>query len=211
MSFVKNNTKTVLAVALTALACGGAFAAISIAGPSDPTPPRVAPTYVTSLPSSPTDGQEVYYKADEGVIWHFRYRATGNSWEFVGGPPLMATENTERSFSNTSPNETIKWAPITAPLSGTYRVVLSARSRSNNQNWVDLSVRASSSQNWVGLLAQYGGSATPAGEGVQPQGYGVEESALQGGTTYSTYGWCNGGTCYASRVRVQLIPVKVNP
>ena len=48
---------------------------------------------VTSLPTSPIDGQEIYYLADatNGVIWHLRYRATSSSaykWEFIGGPPM---------------------------------------------------------------------------------------------------------------------------
>jgi len=50
---------------------------------------------VTSLPSSPADGTEVFYVADAaaGVIWHLRYNAGSTSaykWEFVGGAALKA-------------------------------------------------------------------------------------------------------------------------
>jgi microcystin-dependent protein len=47
---------------------------------------------VTSLPSSPIDGQIIYYQVDaaNGLYWQFRYRsgsASAYKWEFVGGPP----------------------------------------------------------------------------------------------------------------------------
>lgn len=62
-------------------------------------------TYVTTLPSSPVDGQEVYFAADasNGVIWHLRYRdaATGYKWEYVGGPPICSAVNTNsRTLTN---------------------------------------------------------------------------------------------------------------
>jgi hypothetical protein len=46
------------------------------------------PAYVTTLPSSPADGQEIYYRPTTGVIWHLRYNAGSGSsykWEAVGG------------------------------------------------------------------------------------------------------------------------------
>lgn len=60
-------------------------------------------SFVTTLPSSPVDGQEVYYQsttaggggtntmADVGAVWHLRYRAASSSaykWEFVGGTSI---------------------------------------------------------------------------------------------------------------------------
>ena len=51
---------------------------------------------VTSLPTSPVDGQEVYYQsaamAADGVVWHLRYRASSSSaykWEIIGQPPPL--------------------------------------------------------------------------------------------------------------------------
>ena len=54
------------------------------------TPPATATARVTSLPGSPTDGQEIYYVAGSS-LWHLRYNsALGGSykWEFLGGAPL---------------------------------------------------------------------------------------------------------------------------
>jgi hypothetical protein len=53
---------------------------------------RLIIPYVTTLPSAPYDGQEVYYGADasNGIIWHLRYNAAGGTykWEFIGGSSL---------------------------------------------------------------------------------------------------------------------------
>lgn len=70
-------------------------------------------TYVTSLPSSPVDGQEIYYAADatNGVIWHLRYRAASSSsykWEFVGGSPIERT-----AAGQNLPNNTSEWIDAT--------------------------------------------------------------------------------------------------
>jgi hypothetical protein len=45
---------------------------------------------LTALPTSPVDGQEIYFQADAGppaVVWHLRRRS--NKWEFVGGAPIV--------------------------------------------------------------------------------------------------------------------------
>ena len=52
---------------------------------------KLASTLVTSLPGSPTDGQEIYYQADSsnGIIWHLRFRSVASGgdvtygWEYV--------------------------------------------------------------------------------------------------------------------------------
>ena len=59
---------------------------------------------VTALPSSPVNGQEVYFQsatmATAGLAWHLRYNSASASaykWECVGGPPLrtkIATQET---------------------------------------------------------------------------------------------------------------------
>lgn len=48
---------------------------------------------VTSLPTSPLDGEIINYVADatNGVVWRLKYRAASASaykWEFIGGSPL---------------------------------------------------------------------------------------------------------------------------
>lgn len=48
---------------------------------------QLLPSYVTTLPTSPIDGQEIYFEADDttSAIWHLRYRGAQNRWEYMGG------------------------------------------------------------------------------------------------------------------------------
>jgi microcystin-dependent protein len=84
------------------------------------------PQYVTSLPSSPIDGQEIYYAADatNGVIWHLRYRSGSSSsykWEFVGGGSLTNAVLTSQSTTSLSSVDLSTVGPsVTPPLAGDY-------------------------------------------------------------------------------------------
>jgi hypothetical protein len=100
-----------------------------------------APTKVTSLPTSPVDGQEVYYVADatNGVLWHLRYNAGSASaykWEFVGGSDLNATvETSQASAAGTGYQDFSTVGPsITLPLAGDYDFIYGAAMGDSVQN-----------------------------------------------------------------------------
>lgn len=83
------------------------------------------PTPVTTLPTAPTDGQEVYYVANatDGVTWHLRYRAASASaykWEFVGGNDLRALGTTWAGNIGAAIANIPGGPSISAPLSGDY-------------------------------------------------------------------------------------------
>lgn len=96
----------------------------------------LGPTYETSLPGSPVDGQEIYYAADatNGVIWHLRYRSGSSSsykWEFVGGAsmsthPSPATQIGPVSLTANTWGDISTAINITAPLEGDYLVAASS-------------------------------------------------------------------------------------
>lgn len=103
---------------------------IDTADLKDKTPAK--PTYETTLPSSPADGQEIYYAADaaNSVLWHLRYRSAARSgsgaWEAVGGSAMrsdtyspgnlvVTSALTYYAFSGTTPS-------IAVPLKGVYDV-----------------------------------------------------------------------------------------
>ena len=104
------------------------------------------PTYETSLPAGPPDGQEIYYAADatNGVIWHLRYRTSVARWEFVGGVPLSWESTTQYT---TSGYTTDTWTQVIGPLinsyilsiprAGKYRVRFSALLQTANSNTAD--------------------------------------------------------------------------
>ena len=92
---------------------------------------------VTTLPSSPVDGQECDYLADatNGVVWHLKYRAadpTAHKWQFVGGPGLYATvAATESTASTTYAALTTAGPTCTVPLAGDYDIEIGAYVRGN--------------------------------------------------------------------------------
>lgn len=84
---------------------------------------------VTALPGSPVNGQEIYYQdasmATDGVVWHLRYNASSASaykWEFVGGPPLRASVDTDQTFTAgaTFVDAATVGPQVTLPLAGDY-------------------------------------------------------------------------------------------
>ena len=97
---------------------------------------------VSSLPVSPVDGQEIYYQsaamATDGIIWHLRYRLLSPSiykWEFLGGPPLVAVDDTNRPYTSSAawqgaPGSSI--LQITTPLAGDWDVEATVNILSTN-------------------------------------------------------------------------------
>jgi hypothetical protein len=81
---------------------------------------------VTSLPASPSDGDECYFVADatNGVVWHLKYRAASASaykWECVGGVGLFQFIATSESTGSTSWADLATVGPqVTIPLAGDY-------------------------------------------------------------------------------------------
>lgn len=104
---------------------------------SPPTSP-LGPTFVTSLPASPVNGQEVYYQADaaNGVVWHLRYNAgsaNANKWEYLGGQPLLGVVDTQESTATAATwlDLTTVGPAVVAPLAGVYLVDWGAQVSSN--------------------------------------------------------------------------------
>jgi hypothetical protein len=95
-------------------------------------PAYAAPTSVSALPSSPYDGQEVYYANStmlaQGTIWHLRYRAgsaNAQKWEFLGGAELHnATPgpNTGTSYPSSTWAICSSSPTLLTPLAGIYLV-----------------------------------------------------------------------------------------
>lgn len=90
------------------------------------------PPLVTALPSSPAEGQEVYFQttamAAANSIWHLRYRAAvvgANKWELLGGSALY-DHNINTSIQQTANISTYaamtNTPTVTLPLSGDYLV-----------------------------------------------------------------------------------------
>lgn len=177
-------------------------------------------TYVTSLPSSPVDGQEIYYAADatNGVIWHLRYRSGSSSsykWEFVGGPPMFSQDlpATSRSGSATSNTwlGTTSDPAVTVPLAGDYEVFHSARlsvSSGAATLYIGVKIGASEATN-PGLLTS--SSYESVGSATQtPMAHGVITAVAASTTLTQRYLEVGGSvTLYRDVARMRVTPVRV--
>ena len=141
-----------------------------------------APAYVTSLPGSPADGQEIYYKADatNGIIWHLRYNSTSTYWEYLGGGALEAEYDSDTTQTMTSG----VWATLTngpsvsVPLDGDYEVSFGGLSGFDSGTW--------------------GSTALGIGwNGSAPSGLGY--------STYTTYGNSLSGQLRSTQERTRRI------
>jgi hypothetical protein len=182
--------------------------------------PRVSIATVTALPASPFDGQEIYFIADDanGVIWHLRYRATSGStskWEFVGGPPMTATVDSDDTFAegatyvNPAPNV---GPTIVVPLTGNYALTMTA-------NFYIASQTAAGNAN---LALSIGGAVPVAPNNAA--GYisaGSAVTVTKNGTAATTSGngfrlqynvpVAIGGTAHVRWRALQIVPVNVGP
>lgn len=86
---------------------------------------------VTNLPTSPNDGDEIYYVADavNGVVWNLRYNASSAStfkWEFIGGSPLSQEILTSQTIAGGGggnyQNLTTPGPDVTVPEAGDYDI-----------------------------------------------------------------------------------------
>lgn len=124
------------------------------------------PQYVTSLPSSPVDGQTVVYAADatNGVMWTLRYRAASSSsykWEFVGGPPLANDVLTQETTTSTTYTNLATTGPsLTVPLAGDYQLLFGCENYNNgaNINVMSVAVGASAATDTEGAEAGMSGA-----------------------------------------------------
>lgn len=85
-----------------------------------------APTYQTTLPGGPTDGQEtilVDSTSSPTYAWRFRYNATSTDWDFIGGAPGFAEVTTNETTSSATYAALATAGPSFAlPVAGDYLV-----------------------------------------------------------------------------------------
>jgi microcystin-dependent protein len=94
--------------------------------------------YVTVLPTSPIDGQEVYYQntamATYGITWHLRYRASSTSaykWEFVGGSSLISQFDATIQIGTVNTYTASDGPFVALPLVGDYIIGIGCRMYTN--------------------------------------------------------------------------------
>jgi len=96
------------------------------------------PPIVTTLPVSPSFGDQVTYAADaaNGVYWLLQYDASGTyPWKFIGGAPLQSLVSTNESTANPAYVALTTAGPsVTCVLPGDYDVHIGANFNSGAGN-----------------------------------------------------------------------------
>jgi len=96
------------------------------------------PPIVTTLPVSPSFGDQVVYAADatNGVYWLLQYDASGTyPWKFIGGAPLQSLVSTQESTTNPAYVALTTAGPsVTCVLPGDYDVHIGASFNSGAGN-----------------------------------------------------------------------------
>ena len=86
---------------------------------------KTAPPLVSTLPSSPANGDEIYFATASGVIWHLRYDSAisdAYKWRFVGGSMMFAAEAAGPNSTASTTYVDLPGGPsISAPLAGVYQ------------------------------------------------------------------------------------------
>jgi len=96
--------------------------------------PRAQPSYGTTLPASPADGQEhvlVDSTTNPTYTWRFRFNASSSSaykWEFVGGAPAFVQVGSQESTTTVATwlNLTTIGPQFIAPRAGDYLALANA-------------------------------------------------------------------------------------
>lgn len=134
----------------------------------------VRPPFVTALPSSPQDQQEIFFVANNaaGVVWHLRYNNASSSpykWESVGSQSALSSQsNSTGAVTSTAYGASLM--SVTVPLAGDYEVV--------GGSLVDLF----STANGVQMLVALGVAGSPSDDNR------VAQAASVANTSQSSYG-----------------------
>jgi hypothetical protein len=160
------------------------------------------PSYVTSLPGSPSNGQEIYYNVGSGVTRHLRYNSTNSNWEYLGGGASFVSVGSTSSTSGSGAWES-KGTQYTFPLAGQYMVKLMGRSGGNSSG--------TTSYIGVGVGTQTVVVTLPWNDGTNGMNEGYVTSA-SAGTALTLYHQDGDSTrrITASNVSIEIIPLTVN-
>lgn len=174
------------------------------------------PQYVTSLPSSPVDGQTVVYAADatNGVMWTLRYRAASSSsykWECIGGTALTASVATAQGTTSGTYTDLSTAGPtITLPLAGDYDIGIAAAMSSTTTGYggnVSFSVSggaASSAADADGMLMLDANANIAESSSTVTRKTGLTAAAVT-----MRYRMTVGGTATFSNRKLSITPVRV--
>ena len=186
---------------------------------------------VTSLPTSPNDGMEVYYRFTQTVgpvsavikVWHLMWIAAANAWIPVGvqepvsanDPVLQSVAFGANAWGTPSPS-----VSATAPLPGTYRIKFGVPqfwNSSANGNWyVGALLTGAAGNRYPGNTTSTTANNLECATGMSGSSYtgahGVVNLALSAATYMSVYLYeffTASTTAYTGGRYVELYPISI--
>lgn len=169
--------------------------------------------FVTDLPDSPADGDEIRFlaDADNGVVWQLRYRADAPSvyrWEFIGGPPLYAEVQASEGTASAAYAALATAGPsVTLPLVGDYDVSLGAQASNSTAGAV---AHMSYDIGGTGAVDADGPRSTSSGAGADIAiAYTRRKTGLTAVALTAKYKQVAGGTATFARRFISATPVRV--
>lgn len=191
---------------------GGQISAIRLISS---TMPRVP--FVSALPVSPVDGEEVYFQnaamAALGIVWHFRYRAGAPGsykWEFLGGSSMRADALPNVTFTNTGWAATPSSPTLTVPLSGDYDFAIGARVYTMNPAGSGTQLQLALNGAGTGIMIDaYQGSSGASIALFASHHYLPSPVAAAAGALATLWGAVPSGTANISNRWISMIPKRV--
>jgi len=185
------------------------------AAPTPWPPSPSAPTYSTTLPSNPVDGQEavlVDSVTNPSYTWRFRYNAGSSSaykWEFIGGIPAVASVATDESSGTTG-----AWIDLATvgpqfavPRAGDYFVTGSAVMYSTVQTILQLGITKNAGSP---IFPAYTQAIVAAGYWANPTITGAVITAFAASDNARMRYQANASTWHAWYRELTALPVRVS-
>lgn len=105
------------------------------------------PSIVTSLPTSPSAGQQAIYRPGNGQVpWHLQWdpalRSGNGAWAYVGGPAMqvVAAGGGTNVIPNTGTHHVTGTPVLTVPANGRYRLTMALALQAQSVGLTDLFV-----------------------------------------------------------------------
>ncbi len=96
------------------------------------------PSIVTSLPGSPSNGDEVYFQTSAmaalNIMWHMKYNTAAGKWIFLGGAEMYDRRTiNQTSAASATMYELSTGSPttLTAPAAGVYEITYGGTGQEN--------------------------------------------------------------------------------
>lgn len=174
--------------------------------------------FVTALPASANDGDEVYYQADaaNSIVWHLRYNAGSASaykWEFLGGAAMISEDATGGTTASTTYVDVGTAPQVTVLRAGQYKIHFYSEVGPNAGN-------AALSQYFVRIAPKLGAAVTVDADSTMLQDETATETrggisrtivrTLAASDLVKLQARVNQGSGTIGRSGLEIIPIRVN-